>query len=70
MVTLAFNSLNQQSFNVRITDATGRLIQTESLTNYIGKFNRTFDLSESAKGVYLFTVASEKGSMNFRVIRD
>jgi hypothetical protein len=69
-VTLAFNSLNQQSFNVRITDATGRLIQTESMTNYIGKFNKTFDLSESAKGVYLFTVASEKGSINFRVVRD
>ncbi len=69
-VTLAFNSLNQQSFNVRITDATGRLIQTESMTNYIGKFNKTFDLSECAKGVYLFTVESEKGSINFRVVRD
>jgi hypothetical protein len=69
-VTLAFNSLNQQSFNVRITDATGRLIQTESMTNYIGKFNKTFDLTENAKGVYLFTIASEKGSINFRVVRD
>ncbi len=69
-VMLSFNSLNQQSFEVRITDATGRLIQTEALTNYVGKFNKMFDLSDKAKGVYIFTVSSEKGSINFRVVRD
>ncbi len=69
-VMLAFNSLNQQSFEVRITDATGRLIQTDAFTNYMGKFNKMYDLSDKAKGVYLFTVSSEKGSINFRVVRD
>jgi hypothetical protein len=69
-VMLAFNSLNQQSFEVRITDATGRLIETDALTNYMGKFNKMYDLSDKAKGVYLFTVSSEKGSINFRVVRD
>ena len=69
-VNLVFNSLNQQSFVVRITDATGRLIQTDDITNYVGKFNRTYDLSDKAKGVYFFTITSQKGAVNFKVVRD
>jgi hypothetical protein len=69
-VNLNFNSLNQQSFEVRITDATGRLLQTDALTNYIGQFNRIYDLSDRAKGIYFFTISSEKGAVNFRVVRD
>jgi hypothetical protein len=69
-VNLVFNSLNQQSFEVRITDAAGRLIQLDAITNYVGKFNKQYDLSEKAKGVYFFTVTSEKGAINFRVVRD
>jgi hypothetical protein len=69
-VNLNFNSLNQQSFEVRITDATGRLLQTDALTNYIGQFSRIYDLSDRAKGIYFFTISSEKGAVNFRVVRD
>jgi PKD repeat protein len=70
MITLAFNSLNNQSFEVRITDATGRLIEVDAMTNYIGQFNKQYDLSDKAKGVYFFTVTSERGSINFRVVKD
>jgi hypothetical protein len=70
LITLAFNSLNNQSFEVRITDATGRLIQVDAMANYIGQFNKQYDLSDKAKGVYFFTVTSERGSINFRVVKD
>jgi hypothetical protein len=70
IINLAFNSLNQQSFEVRITDATGRLIAVDALTNYMGKFNQQYDMSDKAKGVYFFTITSEKGSINFRVVRN
>jgi len=70
IINLAFNSLNQQSFEVRITDATGRLIAVDALSNYMGKFNQQYDMSDKAKGVYFFTITSEKGSINFRVVRN
>jgi hypothetical protein len=70
IVNLSLNSLNSQSFEVRITDATGRLIATDATTNFLGTFNRVYDLSDKAKGVYLFTITSEKGAMNFRIVRN
>jgi len=69
-VNLSLNSLNAQSFEIRITDATGRLIANEATTNFLGKFNRVYDLSDKAKGVYFFTITSEKGAMNFRIVRN
>jgi hypothetical protein len=69
-VNLSLNSLNAQSFEIRITDATGRLIANEATTNFLGKFNRIYDLGDKAKGVYFFTITSEKGAMNFRVVRN
>jgi hypothetical protein len=70
IVNLSLNSLNSQSFEVRITDATGRLISNEATTNFLGTFNRVYDLSDKAKGVYFFTITSEKGAMNFRIVRN
>jgi hypothetical protein len=67
-VTLSFNSLQPQTFEVRIADASGRLLQMEALTNHIGKYSRVYDLSDKAQGVYIFTVSSERGSVNIRVV--
>jgi hypothetical protein len=67
-VTLSFNSLQPQTFEVRIADASGRLLQMEALTNHIGKYSRVYDLSDKAQGVYMFTVSSERGSVNIRVV--
>lgn len=68
-VMLTFNSLTSQSFEVRITDETGRLIQVENVNNYMGKFSKVYDLGELARGVYMFSVSSEKGAINFRVVK-
>jgi hypothetical protein len=68
-VMLTFNSLASQSFEVRITDAIGRLIQVENVSNYMGKFSKVYDLSDLARGVYTFSVSSEKGAINFRVVK-
>lgn len=68
-VMLTFNSLASQSFEVRITDEIGRLIQIENVNNYMGKFSKVYDLSELARGVYTFSVSSDKGAINFRVVK-
>jgi subtilisin-like proprotein convertase family protein len=68
-VMLTFNSLASQSFEVRITDEIGRLIQVENVNNYMGKFSKVYDLSDLARGVYTFSVSSEKGAINFRVVK-
>ena len=67
---LTINSLQQQTFEIRIADATGRLIQTEALRNYSGKFSKVYDLSDKAMGIYIFTVLSEQGSVNIRVVKE
>lgn len=69
-VFLKFNSITTQSFDIRVTDATGRIVHSEAVRSFAGAFNRMYDLSDKAKGVYFFTLTSEKGSMTFRIIRD
>jgi hypothetical protein len=70
LVNLVFNSTEMQSFEIRILDAAGRLIEAESLRNYFGQYNRQFDLSDKAKGIYFFSIRSEKGMMNYRIVKD
>jgi uncharacterized membrane protein len=70
LVNLVFNSTEMQSFEIRIMDAAGRLIEAESLRNYFGKFNRQYDLSDKAKGIYFFSIRSDKGMMNYRIVKD
>ncbi|MFN5372048.1 MAG: PKD domain-containing protein, partial [Bacteroidia bacterium] len=69
-VNLSFNSLLAQSFEVRITDAVGRLIESDNVNNYTGKYAKTYSLEYLADGVYTFTVSSQKGSINFRVVKN
>jgi hypothetical protein len=69
-VNLSFNSLLAQSFEVRITDAVGRLIESENVNNYAGKYAKVYSLENLADGVYTFTVSSEKGAVNFRVVKN
>jgi PKD repeat protein len=68
LVNLKFNSLRNQSYVVSITDATGRLVRSEVMTDYVGAYNNVFDLSENAKGMYFFTIASERGTVNYKVV--
>jgi hypothetical protein len=69
-VNLSFNSLLSQSYEVRITDAVGRLIESDNVNNYTGKYAKTYGLENLADGVYTFTVSSQKGSINFRVVKN
>lgn len=69
-INLLFNSVSNQTFNISISDATGRLIEDESIRNFTGKFNKVYDLSDKAKGIYFLTVKSENGATNFKVVKD
>lgn len=69
LVNLQFFSQRNQSFSVRITDAAGRLIEQDAITNYSGQFNKTYDLAELARGMYFFTITSNNGSINYKVIK-
>jgi PKD repeat protein len=70
VVNLAFNSLVSQSFEIRINDALGRLIEVDNVNNYSGKFAKTYSLENLADGVYSFSVSSDKGAINFRVVKN
>lgn len=70
LVNVVFNVTEMQSFDIRIMDAAGRLIKEESLRNSLGKYNLHYDLSDVAKGIYLFSIRSEKGMMNYRIVKD
>ncbi|MCC6767494.1 MAG: T9SS type A sorting domain-containing protein, partial [Bacteroidia bacterium] len=70
LLNLSFQSAEAQTFDIRILDAAGRLVATESFSTMPGKVNRQYDLSDKAKGIYFFSIRSEKGMMNYRIVKD
>lgn len=69
LISLQFTSNRNQTFAIRVTDATGRLIEQDAITNYSGTYNKTYDLSSLARGMYFFTITSDNGAINYRVVK-
>ena len=69
LFTLSFNnSSRSDAFEIRITDAIGRLIHIENITG-AGNFNKQYDISDKANGIYFLTITSNKGAVNYKIVK-
>ncbi|MFN4123447.1 MAG: PKD domain-containing protein, partial [Flavobacteriales bacterium] len=65
---LTFNSSRNENYEIRLTDAVGRLIHLENVRG-AGNFNKVYDMSDKADGVYFLTISSNKGAVNYKVVK-
>ncbi|MEO8150612.1 MAG: T9SS type A sorting domain-containing protein [Bacteroidia bacterium] len=65
---LSFNLPTRGDLNVSITDASGKKIYDETLKEFEGDYNQSFDISSHGKGVYFLNITQGKQWMNKKVV--
>jgi hypothetical protein len=68
IVTISFTGMVTADDELRITDAIGRIIYSESLPHFSGAYSRQFDLQDEGAGIYFFTLRSNDGSIVRKII--
>lgn len=63
-----FNSSISQAIDIRVMNTVGQLLFADSVNNFSGPYQRTYDLSSLPSGVYLFQIVTELGSRTERVV--
>lgn len=53
-----FDSQEENDFQISVSDVNGRIVYEKTLTNFKGKFNEDFDLSQQESGMYFFNIVS------------
>ena len=65
---ISFISEEFSDFEIHISDAFGNLFIHEKLRNYIGQYTKSFDLSNSPKGVYMLQVRTREQFISKRIV--
>jgi hypothetical protein len=67
-LNINFSIEKANNVNVTLTNLSGQQVYKESLNTLNGKYQRSIDVSRLAKGVYLLSVTSNKGTTNSKVV--
>ena len=65
---LEFSSTNINLIDIKITNLVGEIIYSNILNKFSGTYNQSIDLRMYSKGVYLFELNTENGSINKKLI--
>ncbi len=63
-----FNSTTTQAIDIRVMNLVGQQLFGDSMNNFSGSYQKSYDLGSLPAGVYLFQIVTEKGSRTERVI--
>jgi hypothetical protein len=67
-LTISFTSIKNSNIKILISNLTGQRLFVEEIKNFAGKFNKTLNLKNYSKGIYLFHISTDNGSYNRKVI--
>ena len=67
-VNIEFESLMKQHVEVSMLNMLGQKIFTETVTGFIGNYNRNINTSEIKKGIYFIEVKTENGSTQMKIV--
>lgn len=65
---ISFDSNQKNDFQISVADVNGRVVYEKELTNFKGKFNEDFDLSQQESGLYFFNIVSGKHRETKKII--
>ena len=70
IVKIDFNLQNNSNINFKIVNIQGQLIFEKNIDNAIGLQSQSIDLSSQNSGLYFVTIASDKGSITTKIIKN
>jgi hypothetical protein len=68
LFTVVYNQAVSGNLTVKISDVQGKVIAIESITNFAGTYNSSFDLSSFDKGIYLLEVIGNQNHEYKKII--
>lgn len=68
LLNVSFSLDQDQSLNIRLISATGKVVYDENKKDASGNYINTIDLSDFAKGVYFLTIQGDRGTVTEKVV--
>jgi hypothetical protein len=68
LLNISFLVEENQSLEVRLISATGKVIYSENAKDFSGYYVNTIDLSGFSKGVYFLSLTNDNGTVNKKVV--
>lgn len=67
-LNISFTVETTQDINIRLADATGKLVFAENEKAFNGTYEKSLNLSQMAKGIYFLSITGDKGVYNRKVV--
>jgi len=67
-IHLSFNLKEETKIDLTLSDISGKQLISRSYEATMGHNQLTFDVSNFAKGIYVFRINTEKGALNYKVV--
>jgi hypothetical protein len=67
-LTINFSMADAQNVKIDLVSLQGSVIYTENIDSFKGTYNKTIDLTNVSKGVYMLRMTSDKGICNKKII--
>ena len=64
-----FNAEVTDDYNINIYNVMGQVVYHETLHNFMGEYDNTFNLNNFAQGVYMLQIKSSKGIITRKVVK-
>jgi hypothetical protein len=67
-LNLKFTINKTQNIKMKLMKITGEVVYSENLTNFDGDYQKTIDVSQYSKGIYILSLITEKGIVNKKIV--
>ena len=67
-LNLKFTINKTQNIQMKLMKITGEIVYSENLTNFNGDYQKTIDVSQYSKGIYILSLITEKVSVNKKIV--
>lgn len=67
--TILFEDKQSRQLNLKIMNISGQVVYEENANGFGGKYSKTVDLSNCAKGIYLLQISTEKQVLHQKLIK-
>ena len=67
-LNLKFTISKTQNIQMKLMKITGEVVYSENLTNFDGDFQKTIDVSQYSKGIYILNLITKKGTVNKKIV--
>jgi hypothetical protein len=67
-ITVTFEIPSKQNVSIMLADVTGRVVQSEALPSYTGKYTKEHNFENLERGIYLYSIRTNNGVITKRIV--